>query len=62
MIKDMETECKTKFSITVEFSFSFKHSDVKSSIILPYLPAESIILTTYVENLKGEHMETYGKR
>ena len=24
MIKDMETECKTKFSITVEFSFSFK--------------------------------------
>ena len=24
MIKDMEVECKTKFSMDVEFSFSFK--------------------------------------
>ena len=26
MIKDMEVECKTKFSMDVEFSFSFKRA------------------------------------
>lgn len=26
MIKDMEVECKTKFSMDVEFSFSFKQA------------------------------------
>lgn len=30
MIKDMEVECKTKFSMDVEFSFSFK-PDMKTA-------------------------------
>ena len=34
MIKDMETECKTKFSITVEFSFSFKQAEIIVKISL----------------------------
>ena len=32
MIKDMEVECKTKFSMDVEFSFSFKRGDFSPDV------------------------------
>lgn len=34
MIKDMEVECKTKFSMDVEFSFSFKRDEYLHKKIL----------------------------
>ena len=36
MIKDMEVECKTKFSMDVEFSFSFKLSQFAKKKSLQY--------------------------
>ena len=44
MIKDIEEESKTKFSIKVEFSFSFKGGDDPLSCILRNLQVHDILL------------------
>lgn len=38
MIKDMEVECKTKFSMDVEFSFSFKRESFRKKEKLAIFP------------------------
>lgn len=43
MIKDMEVECKTKFSMDVEFSFSFKPFEVFWEKAFPWTLAYDII-------------------
>ena len=40
MIKDMEVECKTKFSMDVEFSFSFKEYRIDDDITVEDMSAK----------------------
>lgn len=63
MIKDIEEESKTKFSIKVEFSFSFKAQTRISKYILHFSPLYAIltllisaaVLLLYLHRFKASH-------
>ena len=53
MIKDIEEESKTKFSIKVEFSFSFKVEETKVNFLLPNF--KKVVIIYYFSIVPLQH-------